>query len=204
MPTESNFAPVHEIGASTLPPWRIGSPSLACWNTSYGSSLAPGAFVIGAVAGASQTATEGAQRRQQAEGQAARGGKGDERWRTAVIVGSGEEREKIARIDADLDIVERQAQGGEEDLVVGEARLAPGVLQRAGVQLHIEVVAVAAQHLRREEIRSPGHALEEALLQPFEIVRRILGRLQHARERARPRRAPAQSGRRSPTAPSCA
>jgi hypothetical protein len=59
------------------------------------------------------------------------------------------------------------------DLALGQSRLAPSVLQRTTVQLHLQPIAVAAQHLRLEDLLAAGHAGEERRLEPREIVRRM-------------------------------
>src|SRR5688500_11812408 len=58
-------------------------------------------------------------------------------------------------------------------LVLGEPGLAPGVLQRAAVQLDLEARGVGAQHLGPEDLGAAGDVGEERLAQPGEIRRGV-------------------------------
>src|SRR5687768_9063575 len=54
-------------------------------------------------------------------------------------------------------------------LFLGESRLAPGILERAAVQLDLEASGIGAQDLGPENLAPAGHVREERLAQPGEV-----------------------------------
>src|SRR6266850_3063207 len=58
------------------------------------------------------------------------------------------------------------------DVLIGQSRLAPGVLQRAAHEGDVEPARIAARDVRREHAAVVGHAAHEGVAQPAEVARR--------------------------------